>query len=45
MEMTQDEKRLILAMLQQITLPGSKEKIIAGKLQEKIEKDLVVEVG
>ena len=40
MELTRDEKRLVLAILQQVTLPGSKEKIIAGRLQDKIEKSL-----
>ena len=40
MELTRDEKRLILAVLQQIALPGAKEKIIAGQLQNKIEAAL-----
>ena len=42
MELTLDERRLILAVLQQITLPGAKEKIIAGQLQNKIEASLAV---
>lgn len=41
MELTLDEMRLMVQVLQQVSFPTADAKIVAGQLQQKIEQELM----